>query len=1040
MYAGVGTIEEAEAKAAQNEKTLGKKGGAGFTQMSLVPELQHAVVRMGYHNPTPVQRKAIPPMLVGNDIVAMARTGSGKTAAYLLPTLQRLRGHSKIVGTRGLILTPTRELALQILRVAKRLCSYAATCPAALLASSVAQDPSNTLHRQANPDASNPQSIGTLRCCAIVGGTSLEAQFAEMTTNPDIIVATPGRVLHIMEETSLKMLSNIEVLVMDEADRLFEMGLQPQIVQILGKVHESCQRALFSATMPSILAEFTSAGLHNPITIRLDAEMKISDKLKHSSFLVRSEEKIAALIYLLKKVIGVKTDVDAFLKGRDDHEQRKERKAKRTAMNQKRGRDNGNSDDDDDDDGDSEQEDSAEIATGKPRRDCGPQCLVFVESKHHVDLFEKLLEAYLISCSAIHGQMDQEARKTSVMRFAKRKVSVMVVTDVAARGLDIPLLDNVINFSFPFNPKLFIHRVGRVARAGRTGAAYSIMTTEDMPYYIDLMRFLDHPIQHTLPEKVNMDDEGLRDDGTDGYYGRIPDAALRVENDYLMKLKKNNLEVAAALKVADHSHDKYTKTKKKASGDAVREMKRARKEALDKAAAAKMLGAGDSDSDLDDEYIRPPTDTGAVTSYDFYATPIHPMLLAKLSDDVIASDAAKLALRNFKSKEGGLIEVQHAADNKGERLFTMRMPVLGQSVSQSSKTENSAPVVAPKLSLAESMLLKAQQRKAGLLDSSTNTIAGKKKAQAAAAAAAAEDPMMEGITIEYNAFATNSSGNAANGGKARNILNQTTSSKYRDANFFMDDDRKEMHDDQHYTVKDATIDMAPESAEEAAAMRNVFAWNKKKNRYVKVAVNDAKAMLKGIKNEAGKSINFKKDKLDAYAKWTKKSNMRIQDCGEEEDDGAVVRARAAVESGTYAAAEDADDTGAATEKQHLDSGSSMRQLFGKQQKKKPLDAFGNKRKEGTVTESKWASRKHARKERRETAKNEKILSSNSDYVDISDPNNGRKVRIGRKQKKLTKDGLARSFDDLVKQKKKRQEQRQREGKGASGNKGQKKKK
>ena len=556
------------------------------------------------------------------------------------------------------------------------------------------------------------------------------------------------------------------------------------------------------------------------------------------------------------------------------------------------------------------------------------------------------------------------------------------------------------------------------------------MTTEDMPYYIDLMRFLDHPIQHTLPAAPQMDDEGLRDDGTDGYYGRIPDAALRVENDYLMKLKKTNIEVAAALKVADNSHNKYTKTKKKASGDAVREMKRGRKEALEKAAALKAVG-GDDDDDSEDEYSRPPPmSDGAVVSYDFYGTPIHPLLLAKLDSDIVAGDAARLALRNFKSKDGGLIEVQHAMENKGERLFTMQMPVIGKPAAFEPATKEPKP--AAKLSLAESMLLKAQQRKAGVVDPSINTIAGKKRAQAAAADANAnrDDPMMEGITIEYNAFATNSSGNAANNSKARNPLNQTAYSKYRDAGFFMDDERQEMHDDQHYTVKDATVDIAPETAEEAKQMRSVFAWNKKKSRYVKVAVNDAKAMLKGIKNEAGKFINFKKDKLDAYLKWTKKSNMRIQDCGEEEDDGAVVRARAAVESGSYATAEEADEPAEATSK--LDSGSNMRKLFGKKETKKQIDAFGNKRRDGTVTESKWAARKQTRKTNREKSKTDAFLSANPDYVDISDPNNGRKARIGRKQKKLTKDGLARSFDDMVKQKQKRQEQREREGRGAKG--------
>eukprot|EP00796_Vickermania_ingenoplastis_P007250 gene7251-5098_t len=737
--------------------------------------LLNAVLHQGWNVPTPIQRKSIPTLLQGNDVVAMARTGSGKTAAFLIPMLQILKAHSTTVGIRGVILSPSRELSLQILR-----CGF-------------------SLNK------------GTgLRFAALVGGNSLDQQFEALAANPDIVVATPGRLLHIMEEASMP-LSMVRMIVLDEADRLFEMGLQPQITMIMQKIPESCQRALFSATMPSILAEFTNAGLHNPVVIRLDVEMKLSEKLKQAAFIVRNDEKLAALIVVLKQVIGVGLD-----------------------------------------------EKTKEVT----------QALIFVESKFHVEYLQMILNHYCISNSAVHGQMDQEARQLAVGDFAKRKTCVMIVTDVAARGLDLPLLDNVVNYSFPANAKLFIHRVGRVARAGRSGRAYSIMTFEDFPYYVDLMNFLERPLVNRKPEN----DPFFQAD--DGCYGRLPEEEVQLELDFLRRLYNEDVEMRNLSKTVLNAHHKFNRTKKKPSNDAIQQ---ARNE-----------------------------------EYSFDQTAIHPMLLERLSSTRINADTARFDLKKFKPKEM-FLEL-----TTGEKLFEVRKKETIYSLSKeaackSPATTSEAPAVpaapAPRLSLAERLLQRAQERK--------------KRERG-------EDP-------EPKSFADYGPQDTVVRSLVSTPANERKSAiKYQDEAFFMPSTKRETVENSHYSVKDATMDITAETAEEAAQQRSVFAWSKKKNRYVKMHVNDAKAMLKGIKNEAGKAINYK-SKLDAYAKWMKKSNMRIQDVGEEEDLAPIRRAKAAA---------------------------------------------------STVDEN------------------------DEDFVDISDPNQGKKLRVGRKQRRLPKDGHVRSFEEL----------------------------
>src|SRR4051794_10224274 len=232
--------------------------------LGLNAHLLRAITRKGFSVPTPIQRKAIPLILERKDVVGMARTGSGKTAAFVIPMIERLKGHSARVGARALILSPSRELALQTLKVVKEL------------------------------------GKGTdLKTVLLVGGDSLEEQFGLMAANPDIIIATPGRFLHLKVEMHLN-LSSIRYVVFDEADRLFEMGFAAQLTEILHALPPSRQTLLFSATLPKSLVEFARAGLQEPVLVRLDADSKISPDLQSAFFSLKSSEKEGALLHLLQ--------------------------------------------------------------------------------------------------------------------------------------------------------------------------------------------------------------------------------------------------------------------------------------------------------------------------------------------------------------------------------------------------------------------------------------------------------------------------------------------------------------------------------------------------------------------------------------------------------------------------------------------------------------------------------------------------------------------------------------------------------------------
>ncbi|KAL1839044.1 hypothetical protein VTJ49DRAFT_6135 [Mycothermus thermophilus] len=469
-----------------------KKGG-GFQAMGLNPNLLRAIARKGFSVPTPIQRKTIPLILDRRDVVGMARTGSGKTAAFVIPMIERLKAHSPRVGARALIMSPSRELALQTLKVVKEL------------------------------------GKGTdLKTVMLVGGESLEDQFALMAANPDIIIATPGRFLHLKVEMSLD-LSSIKYVVFDEADRLFEMGFAAQLTEILHSLPPSRQTLLFSATLPSSLVEFARAGLQEPSLVRLDAETKVSPDLESAFFSVKAGEKEAALLHILHDVIKMPLGPPAGAAADENSEQPPSKK-------RKRGSDKPNP-----------KEKPTEHST-----------IIFTATKHHVEYIANLLRHAGFSVSYVYGSLDQTARKIQVESFRRGRTNILVVTDVAARGIDIPVLANVINYDFPPQPKIFVHRVGRTARAGQRGWAYALVRESDLPYLLDLQLFLGRKLvvgQETKEPSF----------ARDVVIGTLKRAELENQMEWVTKVLAESDDMSALKRVTVKAEKLYMKTRNSAS-------------------------------------------------------------------------------------------------------------------------------------------------------------------------------------------------------------------------------------------------------------------------------------------------------------------------------------------------------------------------------------------------------------------------------------------------------------------------------------------
>ena len=366
-----------------------------FVQLGLIEELLKSVADQGYITPTPVQQKAIPLILEGKDVLAGAQTGTGKTASFTLPLLQRLfethDPHQKPRRVRALILVPTRELAAQVY---ESVLTYNQHLP---------------LHVE-----------------AVVGGASVGIQTRQLKRGCDIVVATPGRLIDHVKQRNIN-LANIEILVLDEADRMLDMGFMPDIKQIMGLIPKKRQSLLFSATVPNAIKSLASQLLNNPVEVEVAKQNATAENVAERVYGIDREYKRALLSYL----IG--------------------------SNNWK-------------------------------------QVLVFVRTKHGADRLEKQLIEDGIRTAALHGDKTQGARNKALEYFKSGKVTVLVATDIAARGLDIDELPHVVNFDLPQVPEDYIHRIGRTGRAGSSGEALSLVCPEEAWQLVEIEKLLKRQI------------------------------------------------------------------------------------------------------------------------------------------------------------------------------------------------------------------------------------------------------------------------------------------------------------------------------------------------------------------------------------------------------------------------------------------------------------------------------------------------------------------------------------------------------------------
>ena len=375
-----------------------------FDDLGLMPSLLKAVKEKGYDVPSPIQEKAIPLILKGRDILASAQTGTGKTAGFTLPLLQKLsenepKGKRNI---RALILTPTRELAAQIY--------------------------DNVLEYSKHIN---------LRSTVIFGGVNQRPQVATLRQGVDILIATPGRLLDLVNQRVL-FLDNVEILVLDEADRMLDMGFKRDIDKIMSLIPSRRQNLLFSATFSKEIKFLARDILNNPETVETSPQNTTVEAIVQKAYKVDKNKKPELIIKLIKE-------------------------------------------------------------------GGWSQVLVFTRTKHGANNLCKKMIKSDIQAAAIHGNKSQSARTKALFGFKNGTVEVLVATDIAARGLDIPLLPHVINFELPNIPEDYVHRIGRTGRAGAKGEALSLVSGDENIYLRDIEKLIGSRIQISTVEGFEPD-------------------------------------------------------------------------------------------------------------------------------------------------------------------------------------------------------------------------------------------------------------------------------------------------------------------------------------------------------------------------------------------------------------------------------------------------------------------------------------------------------------------------------------------------------
>ncbi len=386
-----------------------------FTDLGLSQPVLQALDMKGYTVPTPIQAQAIPAVLEGRDLLGIAQTGTGKTAAFMLPSIDNLRKAGKQVpfkSCRMLVLAPTRELAGQIADSAR---DYGA--------------------------------LASLKVHSIVGGTSVSKDRNKLNRGCDILVATPGRLLDLIDQKAFN-LTGVEILVLDEADQMLDLGF----IHALRRIHQLApkerQTLFFSATMPKQIKELVGAYCKDPVQVSVTPAATTAERISQYLLMVQQDEKQALLGMILS--------------GR--HE-----------------------------------------VPGKIER-----VLIFTRTKHGADRVVKKLEMQGIPANAIHGNKSQPQRQRALDEFKRAKTPVLVATDVAARGIDIPGVSHVINYELPNVPEQYVHRIGRTARAGADGVAIAFCAEDERAYLKDIRKVTDAEFERLpLPENFRAVVEGV---------------------------------------------------------------------------------------------------------------------------------------------------------------------------------------------------------------------------------------------------------------------------------------------------------------------------------------------------------------------------------------------------------------------------------------------------------------------------------------------------------------------------------------------------
>lgn len=381
-----------------------------FAQLGLSKGVVEGVKAMGYTEPTPIQSRAIPLILAGRDVIGSAQTGTGKTAAFALPILSKLGEHTPYI--RALILEPTRELAAQVDTAIRDFARFT-----------------------------------KLNVAVVYGGVGYGRQMQNLKEGTDILVATPGRLLDHLNRGTCK-LDKVEYLVLDEADRMLDMGFLPDVKRIIQKCPRKRHTSLFSATVPPEIESLIQFAMNQPETVEIGARRTPSEQVKHIIYPVADSQKTDLLRSLLEQV-----NYDSVI--------------------------------------------------------------VFCRTKYGAEKVGRLLKKNNHSVATLHSNRTQREREQALNGFREGKYEVLVATDIAARGLDVPEVSHVINFDVPQHPEDYVHRIGRTGRAQATGDAFTLMTAEDVKHVAAIERFIGQKIERTKLENFNYQYTSLFDEQKD---------------------------------------------------------------------------------------------------------------------------------------------------------------------------------------------------------------------------------------------------------------------------------------------------------------------------------------------------------------------------------------------------------------------------------------------------------------------------------------------------------------------------------------------